>query len=98
MYRFMRKYNRKLLAIFAVGLMIAFIIPSTMKGSGRQTHDVVRGRFAGGGEPLRTSDLARGKDDIDILSRLPWRGFANRLPVICLLASQQELNQMVMMM
>ena len=31
MVKFMRKYNKKLLAVFAVGLMIVFVLPNQVK-------------------------------------------------------------------
>src|SRR4051812_25612629 len=33
MYKLMRKYNKKLLAIFGVGLMIVFVLPTQMKNN-----------------------------------------------------------------
>ncbi len=40
MYKFFRKNNKKLLAIFGVGLMIVFILPSTFKNSGYDSFPV----------------------------------------------------------
>src|SRR5436190_1348416 len=46
MYKFMRKYNRKLMALATVFLTVAFFMPQ-FKGSGRTPGEVTVGRFAG---------------------------------------------------
>src|SRR5436305_1287416 len=48
MYHFMRKYNKKLLAVFAAGLMVIFILPSGFRNSGMGYDANVLGKFPDG--------------------------------------------------
>jgi len=66
MHKFIKKYQKKLLAIFAVLLMIAFVAtlgPSGMSGRGPRAQIVV-GHF--GKESLYENDMSAAKDQWQI--------------------------------
>ncbi len=98
MYKFMKRNQRKMLAIFAAGLMVVFILPTTFKGSqgNGARNDRTVGRVAAYDADFKASDLAMAKEDIEILSRLPLRGTS--LPAIFILASMQDVQRYYMMM
>ncbi len=66
MYKVLRKYNRKLLAVFSVGLMVAFIVPSAYKyGRG----DNMALGTIGGNQKLYRADLVNGRGEWEFLKR-----------------------------
>src|SRR5690349_258639 len=97
MYKFMRKYNRKILAYLAVFLMIVFILPTTFKGnSGRASRgDVVQGRIHAFDADLTSGDVQMAREDLEALRNLTTPGPRGMpgLPLIFLLASPREQQQ-----
>src|SRR5215212_5078847 len=77
MYKFIQRNQKKMLAIFGVILMVAFILPSGLSQTGFS--DPVEGRTADGTK-IRLSDKKRADADVDILSR------HNLLPLVLNLA------------
>ena len=70
MYRTIKKYQKKMLAVFAVLLMIAFLAtlgPGNLGGRGGR-REVVVGQV--NGEPLYDQELQAGKDQWQILMQL----------------------------
>jgi hypothetical protein len=84
MHKFIKKYQKKLLAIFAVLLMIAFVAtlgPSGMSGRGPRAQIVV-GHF--GKESLYENDMSAAKDQWQILMRTrvsTRQSFGRELPL-----------------
>src|SRR5688500_5286853 len=79
MYNFLRKNNKKLLAIFAVGLMIVFVLPSTFQPG--QGGDRVLAHV--GDDPLRASQILQAEREWKLLSELragPRSRFMGQLP------------------
>lgn len=71
MNHFFRRNQKKLLAIFAAGLMIVFILPSTCgRGGGAGGPENVVVAYAGKDE-IHASDLAQARMDWEVLRRIP---------------------------
>jgi hypothetical protein len=84
MYRIIKKYQKKLLAVFAVLLMIAFVAtlgPGNFSGRGPRA-DVVVGHV--NGKELYDRELQAGKDQWQILMRTPVttrQSFGQQMPL-----------------
>jgi hypothetical protein len=79
MYRFIQKYKKKLLAVFAVGLMIVFILPTTLQ-SGSAGERVLAYI---GDEELLASEIQQAAQEWQLLSELragPQSRFSGPLP------------------
>jgi len=63
---YIEKNKKKILAIFAAGLMIAFTLPSTLGRGGSQT-DAIRGTIAG--KKVRNSDVERAFREYEYLAQ-----------------------------
>ena len=71
MYRVMQKYQKKLLAIFAVLLMIAFVATLGYRpGGGARAGDTVVAHL--GKIPIYDSEMRSAKDDWQVLKRTPY--------------------------
>lgn len=78
MYKFIKKNQKKMLAIFGVLLMIVFIIPPALTGN-QSSDDVVVGRI--GDEEIRRRDVAQAKAELQTLRRfqlMPLAGLVQR--------------------
>src|SRR5437667_6214049 len=64
MYKLMRKYNKKFLAIATVGLTIAFFMPQ-FKGGGRTPSDVTIGRL--GSDSISAGDVNNARAEWSML-------------------------------
>ncbi|MGH7213820.1 MAG: hypothetical protein ACREIT_03545 [Tepidisphaeraceae bacterium] len=93
MYNWMKKNQKRMLAIFAAGLMIVFILPAGLTGRGGP--DPVRATL-GDGTKLRHSDIQLARAEWDALARTPIPRLG--LPLSFLLASPQELQRAAMSM
>ncbi|MGE5610968.1 MAG: hypothetical protein ACM359_17085, partial [Bacillota bacterium] len=60
MLQILRKYNKKILAVVGVFLMIAFIVPSVAKRGGQSGHQIY-GQI--GGEPIREPEFRRAYEE-----------------------------------
>jgi len=67
--KFLRKYQKWMLAVFCVGLMIAFLIPQANKQFGHDPAESVLGTTYDGRTVTR-SDLQRVSSDLQIMRRL----------------------------
>src|SRR5687768_972167 len=67
MYKFIQRNQKKMLAVFGVILMIAFVLPNTVGQS--SSSDPVEGSLAGDGGKIRLSDKKRSDAEVDLLSR-----------------------------
>src|SRR3954447_22970712 len=89
MYRTIKKYQKKMLAVFAVLLMIAFLAtlgPGNLGGRGAR-QEVIAGHV--NGHPLYDHELQAGKDQWQILMRTRVQtqqsfGMAMPVPVVLL--------------
>src|SRR5688572_13021193 len=82
MYKFIQKNQKKMLAIFAVGLMIVFILPYGLGQQGSQGEDSVVAHL--GDEPLYASEFERARMEWEVLERLP-----TRIPIALALLSEK---------
>src|SRR4051812_49319733 len=92
MTKFFRENNKKLLAIFGVVLMIAFVLPSGMKQfSGGQRQLV---GYLNGGKKVYSTDIGRAKAQWGILEHslllMPRRAGDQVVTVVQALASGQS--------
>jgi len=94
MYKFIQKNSKKLLAIFAAGLMIAFILPNTVR-RGNQDGNSVVGKI--GDTKVHASDYARAGHEWRLLSRLGDKSLGG-LPITFSLATREELQQVIISM
>lgn len=92
MYKFFRENQKRLLAFFGVILMIAFVMPSTMKNPGDDT-DRAQGRV--GNTKIMMADVRMAEEEWHFLSRNlayqqqdPTTGRAEWLPVTSLFPDQ----------
>src|SRR5262245_34984292 len=71
MFKLLRKYNRLMLAIFGVLLMITFLIPQAMSRFSRQA-GVSNAAFAtlGDGEKMTHADPGQARHEFQIVERL----------------------------
>lgn len=74
MFKFLRKYNKLILAVGGVLLMITFLIPQAFKGTrDAGQHNVTIGTFANG-DKMTGADLARAQAELQVLERTPYGG------------------------
>src|SRR4051812_8747999 len=71
MYKFIKKNQKKMLALFGVLLMVVFILPSQFKGRGaRGDDDFVVGRL--GDAKVVAADERQAKEDLATLRKLEF--------------------------
>lgn len=84
MYRFIQRNNKKFLAIFAVVLMIVFILPSSLGQLGSGGRDPVLAKI--GDEEVHASELQSAEQEWRLLNELraggPQTRFGSQLPFV----------------
>jgi len=93
MHGFIKKNQKKLLAVFGVGLMVAFLLPAGIGQMG-DAHNPVAGTL--GGESVRAREVSDYHLQWELLKRCGLKG--SPLPYTFRLASPQEFQMMRMML
>lgn len=99
MYRFIRDHNKKFMAVFAVVLMVAFLLPAGFQQMGNRRADAARSHM--GDQPITYGDYQRAENDWELLARDAFTitSFGQQVPLLITLGdpAPQRLAMMMRM-